>query len=146
MDLTSPANCMCFNLRQATRAITQAYDAALKPVGITAPQFTMLSVMASSGPHTMLELAAALKMDRTTLTRNLKPLVRDGLVEVNTGDDQRQRMIKLTRKGRVRREKAEKYWRTAQDKVVGLFGKADSTALLKALSQVSKTTNNVASG
>ncbi len=146
MDLTSPENCMCFNLRQATRAITQAYDAALKPIGITGPQFTMLSVMASSKPLTMLELAAALKMDRTTLTRNLKPLLREGLVEVQTGTDQRQRMIKLTRKGITRRKRAEKNWRSVQDKIVGLFGKKESTALLQALTEFGKTANSPISG
>ena len=71
MNLSDSSNCLCFNLRKAARALTQTYDAALKPAGVTAPQFALLSTLAGYGPVSLSDLAAALGMDRTTLTRNL---------------------------------------------------------------------------
>ena len=57
MDIETPSNCTCFNLRKATRAVTQAYDDALKPSGLRATQFTLLSVVAGRGPSGMTDLA-----------------------------------------------------------------------------------------
>jgi DNA-binding MarR family transcriptional regulator len=139
MDLMSTENCMCFNLRRATRAITKIYDNALKPAGITSSQFTLLSIVAGNQPISMLELASDLGMDRTTLTRNLQLLIRDELVEAQTGDDQRQRLIKLGPKGRKRLDSAERCWQSVQSKVVDAFGQTEAQDLLQALASVGKS-------
>jgi len=136
MDLTAPQNCLCFNLRRATRAVTQAYDAALRPAGLTASQFSLLSAIPGAGATTMRELADALGMDRTTLTRNLQPLIREGLVAVGVGKDQRQRLVSLERKGVERLAAARKLWRAMQNSTVDSFGAAEATALLQALGAV----------
>jgi len=136
MDLMSPENCMCFNLRRATRAITKAYDAALKPAGLTSSQFSLLSVVAGDGPLSMQDLASGLGMDRTTLTRNLQPLLRDNLIAVQAGDDQRQRLIKLGRRGRKRLDHAKACWQTVQGNVVSAFGKTEAQGLLQALADI----------
>ena len=73
-------NCTCFNLRKAARAVTQAYDEALKLQGLRATQISILAMLSELGPVTMTNLADQLVMDRTTLTRNLKPLLSDNLV------------------------------------------------------------------
>ena len=67
------ALCTCANLRKATRVITQAFDAALQPTGLKATQFTVLATLARQGDGPLTLLAESLVMDRTTLTRNLKP-------------------------------------------------------------------------
>ena len=87
MNVETPANCTCFNLRKAARAVTQMYDAALKPSGLRATQFALLSVVESNGPAGITELARALVTDRTTLTRNLKPLLDQELLQVVDGAD-----------------------------------------------------------
>ena len=135
MNLTDPANCLCFNLRKAARALTQSYDAALKPAGITAPQFSLLSALARQAPVSLSDLAAALGMDRTTLTRNLKPLQRDGLVASAEGDDRRVRLLTLTMAGRARQTQAGPLWRAVQSKVAGTFGHEPADTLLAELNR-----------
>lgn len=135
-DLADPANCLCFNLRKAARALTQSYDTALKPAGITAPQFSLLTALARQGPVSLSDLATALGMDRTTLTRNLKPLQRDGLVASAQGDDRRVRLLTLTRAGRIRLSDAEPLWRAVQSKVAGTFGHTPADTLLAKLNRI----------
>ncbi len=139
INLSDPANCLCFNLRKATRALTQTYDAALKPVGVTAPQFTLLTAVKRQGPVPLSDLAGALGMDRTTLTRNLKPLQRDGLVVSAEGDDRRVRLLTLTAAGRTRLRDAEPLWRAVQLKVAGTFGHKPADTLLTELDRISST-------
>ena len=138
-DLSDPANCLCFNLRKAARSLTQTYDAALKPAGITAPQFTLLAALERQGPVSLSDLAAALGMDRTTLTRNLMPLQRDGLVASAEGDDRRVRLLTLTAMGRDRLAEAEPLWRAVQAKVTGTFGQGPADTLLAELNRIHST-------
>jgi len=121
-DPFKPTACVCFNLRRAVRTVTRHYDAALAPVGLTANQFSLLAVLSGTGPSGLGELASRLGVDRTTLTRNLKPLTRDGLVDTQPGDDRRRRAIVLTAVGRVRLADALPLWRKAQCQMVELFG------------------------
>ena len=113
-----PANCVCFNLRKATRAVTQLYDDALRPSGLRATQFSLLQHLAERGPFTMSDLATVLVTDRTTLTRNLTPLLEKGLVRTDVGDDRRQRSIAITDKGLAALGQALPLWRQAQARIV----------------------------
>ncbi len=106
--------CACFNLRRATRMVTQLYDEALKPAGIRATQFTVLVAIGSGGPISVNQLADRIVMDRTTLTRNLKPLEREGLIAVRPGDDLRVREVSLTAKGRKTLERSYPLWERVQ--------------------------------
>ena len=83
---TDVSICACANLRKATRAVTQVYDAALRPSGLKATQFTLLATLATLGDPPLTRLAEAMVKDRTTLTRNLKPLIAKGSVRVAEGD------------------------------------------------------------
>lgn len=100
------------------RAVTQAYDAALAPSGFRATQFTVLVARGHIGRAPLSRLAEALVMDRTTLSRNLRPLERDGLIATGlVDDDRRVREIRLAGKGRKALEKALPLWERAQKRM-----------------------------
>jgi len=114
--------CTVFRLRKLTRRVTQHYDACLAPVGLRVTQFSLLSILLNSPPLTMLALAQRLEMDRTTLTRNLKPLVAARYVGTVAGDDARTREITVTAKGRSIWNEARPLWRRAQNEVNAALG------------------------
>jgi DNA-binding MarR family transcriptional regulator len=118
-------DCGCFNLRRAARRVTQLYDHALAPSGLKATQFALLAVLGGDNVGegiAMTRLAEKLGMDRTTLTRNLAVVERNGLVTVRTGDDPRSRLVALTKAGRRALELAAPLWATAQAELVGHIG------------------------
>jgi DNA-binding MarR family transcriptional regulator len=124
MDITDPTNCTCFGLRKAARAVTQMYDQALKPTGLRATQLSLLFAAERAGPRGVGELAELLVMDRTTLTRNLKPLLDQGLLESVEGVDRRLRLVAITAEGRATVTKALPYWREAQARITGSLGRS----------------------
>ena len=126
--------CTCFNLRKAARAVTQYYDGALKPSGLRATQFTLLAAIYNAGPITIKRLAERLIMDRTTLTRNLRPLEKQGLIESASGEDRRTRAVTLTDRGREVLAQALPLWERAQEEVVGKLGHERWRDLLEHLS------------
>lgn len=130
MDVQTSTNCTCLNLRKAARAVTQMYDEALKPSGLRATQFSLLSAVENKGPIGITELARTLVTDRTTLTRNLKPLLDRALLQVVDSVDRRQRPIALTSRGRDRLAQALPLWREVQARLVKGFGHARWTGLL----------------
>lgn len=117
------AECTCFHLRRTARVVTQIFDEYLAPGGLKATQFTLLVALARSGSAAVTALSRALGMDRTTLTRNLKPLQRQGWVEIVTGEDRRTRAIRLTGAGRKALGQASPLWQSAQREVVRRIGK-----------------------
>ena len=122
MDVEKPANCTCFNLRKAARTVTQLYDEALRPTGLRATQVTLLIAVGQAGPITMKDLARFLAMDRTTLTRNLKPLLDQGLVTTAEAEDRRHRPIALTARGQDVLAEALPYWREVQTRIAKELG------------------------
>ena len=118
------SSCVCLAVRRASRLITQAYDAHLAPAGLKVTQFSMLAALALRGRDgaQLSSLADGLDMDASTLTRNLKPLVRDALVELARGDDGRERIARLTRDGRARLRQATPLWKAAQKEALEAFG------------------------
>jgi len=118
-----PEICNCLALRQATRRVTQFYDAFLLPAGLRTSQFSILAKPQELGPLTIAALAAAMVMDRTTLSRNVRPLRREGLVAVASGRrDRRSRELHLTEAGRARLRAAVTAWREAQKRFDAVFG------------------------
>jgi len=91
--------CCCFNMRKVTRAVTQYFDRFLEPAGVRATQFTLLVALFSTKGKTLTEIAETLVMDRTTLTRNLKPLEKTGLIATVVTLDKRSKAYVLTEKG-----------------------------------------------
>jgi DNA-binding MarR family transcriptional regulator len=115
--------------------VTQLYDRALAPFGITVSQFSMLSRLNRLGPTSINALAKEMLVDRTTLTRNLRPLERDGLLTLAADpNDGRSRLLKLTAAGVKRLERARQGWQSAQKQFEQAYG-AERTAALRTLLQ-----------
>jgi DNA-binding MarR family transcriptional regulator len=115
-------HCACFNLRKATRAVTQYYDDVLGPSGLRITQFSLLGVIRLLGTASISQLADAAVMDRTTLARNLDLLAREKLVRIRPGADGRVREVSLTRTARVKLEAALPLWERAQGQLVERLG------------------------
>ena len=124
-----PSLCTCFRLRKLTRLVTQRYDRELAPAGINLNQYSILK-RASRVPQPLGALAREIGMDRTTLSRDLKPLTAAGWIELIAGDeDARQRLIHVTAAGKRVLAKAQPLWRKAQDDVDTKLGSARIEAL-----------------
>ena len=130
----SPCNCQA--LRQAARHLSQIYDAHLAPEGLRASQYSVLSSLDRLGPLAINELAKAMVMDRTTLGRALRPLERDGLLEIGEGGDARTRSLRLTSAGKARLAAAAVRWREAQAAFEAAFGSAEAAGLRTSLRRV----------
>jgi DNA-binding MarR family transcriptional regulator len=126
--------CSCTALRKASRRISQLYDTALAPSGLKTTQRAILAQIGRSEPTTIGELAAALVMDPGALAHTLKPLERDGLVDVAVDpNDRRSRRITLTRRGRGKLTETDALWAKAQQGFEAAFGRPESEALREAL-------------
>jgi DNA-binding MarR family transcriptional regulator len=106
--------CTNFKLRQLVRRVSQLYDAELTKAGLKTTQYSLLSHVLKLGPIRPGDLAAAMTMDASTLTRNLKPMVAAGWLEISAGDDARSRLVHLTPAGRDKRAEAQRHWKVAQ--------------------------------
>jgi len=110
-----PQGCTSFKLRQLVRRVSQHYDQELAKAGLKTTQFSLLSHVLKLGPLRPGELAAAMTMDASTLTRNLKPMLAAGWVLQEAGDDGRSRSIHITDAGRDKRGEAQRHWKAAQE-------------------------------
>jgi DNA-binding MarR family transcriptional regulator len=108
-------DCACHKVRMAARAVTRAYDDALRPVGLRATQLAVLVAIAVEGAMSITALAKFMIMDRSTLTRNLRPLEAEGLVAVGLEGWRRSRTLEVTKKGRLRLGEALPLWKQAQE-------------------------------
>lgn len=110
-------DCAGFNLRKASRAVGQFYDEILRPAGIRGTQYSLLVAIKLNGPVLVTKLAEDVVMDRTTLTRNLEILGKQGLVNVSSGDDRRTRMVTISKQGLAVLTEAYPLWEQAQAKI-----------------------------
>jgi len=131
---SSPCNCM--NIRRASRAVTQFYDATLQPSGLTITQMGLLKVIDALSAPSMSDLAAAFRIDRTTLNRNLKPLAEGGYLQLQRGKDARRREAVLTLSGRQALREAQHLWNEAQQTMADYLGKDDLRQLKSILSKL----------
>lgn len=126
--------CLCLHLQRAARAVSRRFDAALRPLGLTNGQFSLLMSLNRREPPTIGSVSALLAMDRTTLTADLKPLLRRGLVSVSADDkDRRSRRLSLTGEGRALLAAALPVWREMHAAVEGLAGEGGPDRLRAAL-------------
>ncbi|MEO6625979.1 MAG: MarR family winged helix-turn-helix transcriptional regulator [Burkholderiaceae bacterium] len=117
-----PRGCTNFLMRQLMRRLDQHYDAELAKAGLRTTQYSMLSNVLSMQPVRPGELARAMKMQPSTLTRNLQPLIAGGWLELGAGDDARSRSVTLTPAGHAKHAEARRRWRTAQAAVQSVVG------------------------
>jgi len=109
-----PSGCSSFKLRQLSRRVSQHFDHIVGEAGLKTTQYSLLSHVQRLEPVRPSDLAAAMEMDASTLTRNLQPLLRAGWLEVGPGEDGRSRCITLTDAGREKRTEAQREWKRAQ--------------------------------
>ncbi len=120
--------CTCFKLRKLTRAMSRLYDQHMAAVGLKTTQYSVLT-NAARAPLPVAELAELLAMERTTLTRNLKPLVDAGWIVLRPGADSRQRIVTVTDTGMDKVKQAYVAWRGAQSAFEQLVGRDAVRAL-----------------
>jgi DNA-binding MarR family transcriptional regulator len=131
-----PSTCMGLHIRRASRILTQAYDAALRPTGLAVNQFTLLVAIYLSEPVSITQLAEGLFSDQTTTTRNVKLLEKQGLVATSPGSDRRIKLVSLTSDGKVLLDKALPLWEQVQAELKHQFGDQKWQALLSLLAEV----------
>lgn len=137
-------SCACYNLRRATRAVTQVYDAYLEEVGLKSTQLTLLAVLAyREPPETVTSLADALVLEQSSLSRNLAVLERMGYVKLAAGDDRRERIPTLTREGRAALARGYPAWKRAQAAITSAVTAADLDLQLRSLRKLTKTAQDL---
>jgi DNA-binding MarR family transcriptional regulator len=132
--------CVCGTLRQVTRAVTQLYDDALRPAGLRAMQFQMLSTVRHLGQVSLTDLAAIMTLDQTTLTRSMAILEKQKWVERKPQTDKRKKSYALTRRGLAKLDKASPLWQQVQQQVIQHVGPGtwtDARAPLASLLELS---------
>ena len=114
--------CTSQHLRQAARVVTRASNRVLAPTGLKSTQFSLLAAIARLGPSSITELADTLGLERSTLSRNLKLMGKEGLTHVSPEGYKRARRVEITAEGRERLERAVPYWKRAQGEIVQKLG------------------------
>jgi DNA-binding MarR family transcriptional regulator len=106
--------CASANLRRAARAVSQLYEEELRGSGLRGTQFSLLQALQIAGPLTQGELGEVLFIDSTTLSRTLRPLVKNGWIAERQGSDKRERVLSLSASGRKKVEQVIPHWQRAQ--------------------------------
>jgi DNA-binding MarR family transcriptional regulator len=109
--------CLCNALRQASRAVSRLYDEELRGVGLRTTQYSLLCHLSHASEVRQRDLGDLTSLDETTLTRNLRPLIDSGWVAIGTGEDRREKLIRLTEAGAAKLRKARPAWERAQERM-----------------------------
>lgn len=117
-----PQGCTSFKLRQLVRRVSQLYDAEVGKAGLKTTQYSLLSQVLRRGPIRPSDLAVAMTMDASTLTRNLRPMLAAGWLQLSAGADGRSRLVHITDEGREKRAEAQRHWKSAQEGLNRLLG------------------------
>jgi DNA-binding MarR family transcriptional regulator len=142
LDLNSMENCVCFNLRWVSRAVSQFFVGELHHHGLLPTQTPILGLLAARPEASMAEVSDWLAMDRTTLVRNLRPLERDGLVKATGKGRGNKVSLTLTPKGKAALGKFIPDWRKSQSKIIKTLGAKRWTEILTDLERATKALNN----
>jgi DNA-binding MarR family transcriptional regulator len=130
--------CLCFALRQASRSVTRLYDEELRTVGLRTTQYSLLQSLRRSGELRQRDLAERTLHDETSLTRGLRPLVKAGWVAVRTGDDRREKWLRITDAGIAKLKSAQPAWERAQARIRALLPEKTQRGLMDVLSDVAR--------
>jgi DNA-binding MarR family transcriptional regulator len=140
MKTDTPTPCFCNALRQASRAVSRLYDEELRGVGLRTTQFSLLRVLARAGEVRQGDLGSLAHLDETTLTRNLRPLVDAGWVAIRSGEDRRERRIRITEVGTAKVEESRPAWERAHRRMQGLLPDGTWQGLMEMLPEVARRT------
>ena len=119
---STAATCLATRVRQLSRIITRVYDDAMRPLGITASQYTLLAQLASRDGITAVEIGHELDIEKSTLSRNLKRLLKDGHIIMDPPAGRRGRGLHLTPKGQAVLKEAYPVWQSAQTRTISALG------------------------
>ena len=149
-NVPKPQGCTNLKLRQLMRRVAQHYDAEVGKSGLKGTQYSLLSYVVKLDPIRAVDLAEAMRVSTSTLSRNLQPLIASGWIEVNAGNDARSRLISATEAGQIKRAEAQRKWRIAQEGINATLGAQRVLALhalidesLKLLSPLESGEDNV---
>jgi DNA-binding MarR family transcriptional regulator len=132
--------CLCYVLRQASRAVSRFYDDELRSIGLRTTQYSLLQLLRRAGDVRQRDLAELTLHDETTLTRNLRPLLDAGWISVRTGEDRREKWFKITALGLAKLKEARPAWERAQARLQGLLPEGKWQDLLAVLPEIARLT------
>uniref|UniRef100_Q029B3 Transcriptional regulator, MarR family n=1 Tax=Solibacter usitatus (strain Ellin6076) TaxID=234267 RepID=Q029B3_SOLUE len=136
--------CACAAARQAARVLTQFYDSRMRSAGLEAPQFTLMMALEEAGPCSQVELGRLFALDKTTVSRNVRLLERNGWIEPVAAGDKRLRRFTLTGDGRKRLAAAKPEWKKAQDQLRAGMTTEQWEAMFQAFRNITEVTRNQA--
>jgi DNA-binding MarR family transcriptional regulator len=134
------APCLCYALRQASRAVSRLYDEELRGIGLRTTQYSLLQLLRRSGEVRQRDLAELTLHDETTLTRNLRPLVDASWIAVRTGEDRREKWLTITADGVAKLAEARPAWERAQTRMQALLPEGAWQRLLTTLPEIARLT------
>jgi DNA-binding MarR family transcriptional regulator len=130
--------CLCNALRQASRAVSRLYDEELRGVGLRTTQYSLLRVLQRAGQVRQRDLGGLTSLDETTLTRNLRPLIDSGWVAIDTGEDRREKLVRLTEAGATKLREALPAWERAQKRMRSRLSDGAWSGLLSILPDLTR--------
>ncbi len=136
MNASQFGPCSCSQIRRTARKISNFYDSMLASSGLTVTQYALLANIGREGPLSRTELAGKVGMDRTTLTRNLSPLVSAKLILTAPGEDKREHRIRLSAAGGRKWRETQPLWETAQRRFASALGAGPLAGLRASLASV----------
>jgi len=142
-DLQKPQGCTNLKLRQLMRRVARHYDDEVGKTGLKGTQYSLLSYVVKLGPIRAVDLAAEMKVNTSTLSRNLQPLVAAGLLAIGPGADARSRLITATEEGQRKRVEAQGKWRVAQESLNHILGVQRVVALHALLDEAMELLSSV---
>lgn len=130
-NLPTPAEdpCSCFYLRRAARLVTRQYAETMKAAGLKSSQFSILSMISHHGRMTITDLAKKMGLERTSLSRTLRPMEKDGLLSISAEQEKRRRFIEMTKHGKATFKTALPLWNKAQHQFKKQLGAEDLKTL-----------------
>ena len=142
-DTLAELACACATARQVARVLTQLYDSRLRDVGMEAPQFALMMALDEHGPCSQGALGRRHALDKTTVSRNLKLLERNGWIESSVASDRRERQLVLTAAGRKRLAAAKPVWKKAQNQLRSGMTAGQWDAMFRAFRTVTGTAQSI---
>jgi DNA-binding MarR family transcriptional regulator len=130
--------CLCNALRQATRAVSRLYDEEMRGVGLRITQYSLLRVLRRAGEVRQRDLGRLTSLDETTLTRNLRPLLKSGWLAVRPGEDRREKLFTITAAGVAKLEEALPAWERAQQRLRSRLPEGTWSGLLDLLPELTR--------
>jgi DNA-binding MarR family transcriptional regulator len=132
--------CLCYALRQASRAISRFYDDELRGVGLRVTQYSLLQLLRRSGEVRQRDLAGLSLHDETSLTRSLRPLLDAGWIAVRTGEDRREKWFTITALGVAKLKEGRPAWERAQTRIQELLPERSWRSLMEVLPEIARLT------